>query len=113
MNKSSLPPRPTLMGCICIFHFPGVLSGSQLAFIGVVWFQSMMVSAMLVAQILKTTIHSTIFCHLACTTRRRKRPIDSLAIALPVMAKLLATYVQNMASEELAMLRTQKLWPKP
>ena len=30
------PPNPTLKGLIWTFHFPGVLSGSQLALMGVV-----------------------------------------------------------------------------
>ena len=51
--------------------------------------------------------------HLTWTTRRRKRPIDSFAMAFPVMAKLLATYVQKMASEDSEVLNCQKFWPSP
>ena len=39
--------------------------------------------------------------------------MESLAMAFPVIAKLFATYVQNIASEELAIPSDQKLWPNP
>lgn len=35
-KESLVPPSPILIGLIWIFHFPGVLNGSQLALIGVV-----------------------------------------------------------------------------
>lgn len=39
--------------------------------------------------------------------------MESLAMALPVMAKVFATYVQKMASLDSAMESSQKLEPRP
>jgi hypothetical protein len=108
-----VPPSPILIGLIWIFHFPGVLIGSQLALIGVVWFQSMITHATDVPAVISTSIHSDILCHLSWTTRRRKEAMDSLAKQFPVMANVLATYVQKMAWEELSGGRIQKFLPRP
>lgn len=74
-----------------MFHVPGVRNGSQLALVGVVWFQSMMVRAVDVVVVMTTATQRAILCHLTWTTRSRKRPIDSFAMEFPVMAKLFAT----------------------
>lgn len=85
------PPRPMLMGWIWMFHTPGVLNGSQLAFRGVVWFQSMTASAIDVPAVTMIRIQSAAFCARTWTTRSKKNPIDSLAMAFPVTANVLAT----------------------
>ena len=96
------------MGWIRMFHMPGVRKMSQLALTGVVWFQSMIVRARDVQTVTTMRTHSAILCQRSWTTRSRKRPIDSLAMALPVIAKLLATYVQKMALEASSGLRLAK-----
>lgn len=78
------------MGWIWIFHFPGVLSGSQLVFRGVVWFHSMATRVAEVPEVMAMRIQMVIFWPRSCTTRSRKKPIDSLARALPMMAKVFA-----------------------
>ena len=39
--------------------------------------------------------------------------MESLAMAFPITAKVFATYVQKIASEESGMLSSQKFCPKP
>jgi hypothetical protein len=74
-----------------MFHVPDVRRGSQLALTGVVWFHNIMVRATDVPAVTTINPHNTIFCPLNCTTLNKKKPIDNLAMAFPVMAKLLAT----------------------
>ena len=84
-------PSPTLIGWICRFQCPAVRNGSQLILTGVDWFHSMMVSAVDVLAVTPTRHHSAILCQRSWTTRSKKRPVVSLAMALPVMANVLAT----------------------
>jgi hypothetical protein len=95
------------------FHVPGVLNTSQLALMGVVWLQTMMVKAIEVAAVTDMRSHSTAFCLLNGTTRKRKKPIESFAKALPMTMRVLATYVQKIALACSSRLSVQKLRPRP
>ncbi len=60
-DRDVVPPSPTLMGLIWMFHVPGVRNGSQLALTGVVWFQTIMTNAIDVAAVKKMRAHNAAF----------------------------------------------------